>query len=281
MDTSEAVRRGIRNQAAYCRHITAHSSGGRIEETEDYVFFAGAHYYPGMHLNGVFRTSPRISAGELLARADAFFGTLARQYYLWTEREADVDLDAAAQRRGCFLRPPAEGSPCVLRTEPLPDTADPAGYTISVAQDDTDRREYLNVLARNYALGDADPALVESMLFSINSMRDPDILVVLARSNADGAVRAAMSAFVAQGCLGLEWAATDPIARRSGLASVLMRRSLIWGFERGAQCAFAVASQHGISTWLGLGFEIPSHARRWLVTPTAGITRIPGKGIRR
>ncbi len=265
-----AIARGIRNQAAHCRHLALHSDGGQVEETDDYVFFAGAHDYPGSHINGAFRTSPRIGAHELLARADVFFGRLGRQYYLWTEERADADVDAVAAQRGAWQRPPAEGSPCVVRGEVLdPPGPTPDGYRIEVADTDEQRREYIDTIARNYDLGDASGALVESVLFTVDSLRTDDVLVLLSRSLETGTVDAATSAFLAHDCVGHEWTATDPSARGQGLGSIMWRHASVWGFDRGVKSAFAVASQKGISTWSKLGFDVPTHVRRYLVTPPA------------
>lgn len=272
VDEAAAVELGIRNQVSQLRHLAEHSTGGRTEGDERYLLFAGGHDYPGTHTNGAIRASETVSAAEFLARADAFFGALGRRYYLWTERSRDADLDAVARRRGAFLRPPESGIPCILRTSPLAPVPEPPGWTITEARSDAERREYLSIVARNYDLAGVADELAESVLFSIASLRTPNVLVLLARS-VDGSVGSGISTFAADGCIGVQWVVTDPAARGNGLGSALIQRGTAWGFANGARCAWGTASQQGLPVWTKLGFTIPAAYHRWLVTPHA--TQVP------
>jgi GNAT superfamily N-acetyltransferase len=265
MDHSLSVALGDLNQIAYFRHLTVNAAGGTIEEDDRYLLFAGGHAYPGTYTNGAIRKSDSIGAAELLARADVFFGALGRQYILWSRAHADADLDAEARRRDLWCRPPVEGNSCILLTEPLPPRVVPVGFRIAVAESDADLSAYLALVARNWELVDVDEELAQDLLFSIASLRASNVVVLLAY-DASGIVRAGISGFLAADCLGVEWGATDPVARGRGLASVLMEQACRWGFAHGARCVWGMASEQGTPLWVKLGFSVPTHYRRYLVT---------------
>lgn len=266
MDERVAITLGDRNQVAYFRHLALHAAGGSVEEDDRYLLFAGGHPYPGTYVNGAIRKSGAIGAAELMARADVFFGTRSRPYVLWSRAHADADIDAEARRRQLWARPPVEGNSCILRTQPLARREVPAGYRISRAEGDDDLRAYLALVARNWELAGVEEQLAESLLFSVASLRSDDVAVLLAWNEADGNLVAGISGFLAADCLGVEWGATDPEARGHGLAATLMQRTCDWGFARGAKCVWGMASSQGTPLWVKLGFSVPTHYRRYLVT---------------
>lgn len=272
MQEQASVAMGDLNQIAYFRHLTVNAASGTIEEDDRYLLFAGGHPYPGTYTNGAIRKTNAIGAAELLARADVFFGGLRRQYILWSRAHADADLDAEARRRDLWCRPPEQGNSCILLTEPLPPPRRPVptGFRIARAESDADLRAYLAVVARNWELDGADEQLAQDLLFSLDSLRAHNVAVLLAYDESDGAVRAGISGFLAADCLGVEWGATDPVARGRGLASVLMQEACEWGFSHGAQCVWGMASEQGTPLWVKLGFSVPTHYRRYLVTSHLG-----------
>jgi GNAT superfamily N-acetyltransferase len=265
IDESDLVRLGHANQVAYFRHLAVHAAGGVVEEDDRYLCFAGGHPQPGTFTNGVIRKSPAIGAAELLARADVFFGRLGRQYVLWSRADVDRDLDLEAGRRRLWARPPAEGNACIVLGHPLPAVPVPSGYRIAPAESDTDLAEYLGLVARNWELAGADRELAEALLFSVASLRGPEVAVLAAYDEA-GRMCAGISGFLAESCLGVEWGATDPSARGRGLARCLMQQMCEWGFRRGAEGVWGVASAQGTPVWVRMGFTVATRFRRYLVT---------------
>jgi GNAT superfamily N-acetyltransferase len=281
------VRRGHANQVAYFRHLTMRATGGVVEEDERYLLFAGAHAQPGTFTNGVIRKTPGIGASELMARADVFFGSLNRQYILWSRADVDHDLDAEAGRRGLWVRPPENGNACIVLGHTLPPLTVPTGYRIARAESEDELADYLALVARNWELAGAGQELAEALLFSIASLRAPEV-AVLAAYDEDGRMCAGISGFLAEGCLGVEWGATDLSARGHGLARCLMQRMCDWGFRAGAECAWGVASQQGTPVWVRMGFTVATRFRRYLVTdhlrspaPAPGGQPVTGSSQRR
>jgi GNAT superfamily N-acetyltransferase len=261
----EAVDRGIRNQIAQLHHLALTSPGGTIEDTPDYLFFAGAHDLPGTMTNGAIRKTQSIGAAELLARASVFFGTLNRQYFLWVEDQADADLEVVARRRGFWHRPPETGIPGIIRTVPFDSADDPPGFEIFESSEESDLQTYMQIISRHYELEGLDDALIESVLFSMESLRSDAVRIFLARDTSTGLIEAASSTFCTPDCVGLEWLVTNPAARGRGVGSALMRRMTNYGFARGARTTWGIASQEGLPAWTRLGFEVGTHYQRYLV----------------
>ena len=68
-----------RNLIAFNRALTRWSTRGALEEDGGAVLCAGGTWIPVV-ANGAFREDESLPGGELVARADAFFGGRARGY---------------------------------------------------------------------------------------------------------------------------------------------------------------------------------------------------------
>jgi len=280
-----------RNLASYLEFLASTSAGGRVERGDGYLCFAGAHEYPGTYTNGVIRTDDASGArtpAELLARADAFFGSLGRSYVVWVRTHHDADLDLELQRRRLFVRPPAEGSEAVVleRHEVEPDPT-PDGVLVSEADDDEQLREFLLLVASCYSMPEAEVAMAEGVLFSVESLRHPDNHVYLARDQETGALLGGVTVYVSGQVGYLAWAVTDPLARGRGIGRFLFRHAAREAFAFDASFAWGVASQVGAPLWRSIGFETVSRYKRYVVPapdavglPASTPARRPRRGAR-
>jgi len=73
-------------------------AGGAAHDEDGLLLYAGNHPLPVL-VNAAFRTSSRLDAAGVLARADAFFGARGRGYTVLCRAHADDDLAAAACAR--------------------------------------------------------------------------------------------------------------------------------------------------------------------------------------
>jgi GNAT superfamily N-acetyltransferase len=265
-DSAGAVARGVRNQVAFLKHVATNASGGQIVEDERYLLFAGGHDYPGPYINGAIRKTSAISPAELFARADAFFGSLGRQYIVWVLSPGEADLGAEAARRGLWPRPPVDGNECICRLEPLEPAPALPGFRIRRAGSDEELAAYIDLVARSYGLEGGDPALLEAVLISRASLRTLEIGVFLGQDVRSGDDVAGFCVYLAHECAGLQWLVTDPAVRGRGYGREIMRHGMAWSFERGARSAWGVASQQGAPIWRGMGFGVPVRYQRYLAT---------------
>ncbi len=261
-----AVGRGVRNQAAFLRHLATNAAGGQVVEDERYLLFAGGHDYPGPYTNGAIRKTSAISPAEIFARADAFFGSLGRQYVIWVRSQGEADLGAEALRRGLWPRPPVGGNECICRLDPLEPAPALPGFRIRRAETDEELGAYIALVARSYGLDGGDPAVLEAVLFSRASLRAEEIGVFLGQDGPGGGDVAGFCVYVAHECAGLQWLVTDPAVRGRGFGREIMRHGMAWSFERGVRSAWGVASQQGAPIWRGMGFEVPVRYQRYLAT---------------
>src|SRR5271166_5552712 len=87
---------GHRNLIAFNRAVTHWGSRGALEEGGGAVLCAGGTWIPVV-ANGAFRSDDTLDGGELIARADSFFGGLSRGFTVKV-RDTGEDDDL---RRAC------------------------------------------------------------------------------------------------------------------------------------------------------------------------------------
>jgi GNAT superfamily N-acetyltransferase len=266
LSSGNLIRSGDRSLCAYLEHLAVTSPRGRVASDESYLLFAGGHDNPGTYTNGAIRRSLMVSPAELVARADEFFGEIGRAYVMWVRDHADRDLEALLVRRGCWLRPPAEGNAgFALVNRPAPRPA-PPGIVVRRVVEDSGLLDYARVVAAGYQLSGADDDLIESVLFSLDSLRSQRTTVVVAY-DGDTPVAGCMT-FSAGADVGLQWTATDPGHRGRGLGRRVFERAANAAFDDGARCVTGLASMAGLQLWQSLGAEVVTSYRRYVV-PTA------------
>ncbi len=237
-----------------------------MAEPSGLLLFAGGHRAPGAYTNGVIRTSRAAPGGDaVLAAANSFFASLHRGFAVWVRGDSDADLEASARAAGLWQRPPMGGNPGIAVTHPPDDQPPPAGVQIRHIHDEQGYRDYLMVVASAYGVAEVGPALAEAILFSIASLRSPDVAVFVAY--ADGVPLAGTMVYVAAGAAGLYWAATVPQERGRRVGRATFRAAWAAGFAMGATCAVSQASAVGAPNWIEMGFEVVTHYRRYLARP--------------
>ena len=243
MDPAQLVEASDRALTSFMRHQAATAPAGSFEDDDRYLIFAGGHDYPGTHINGVMCRSPDISAGELLARADAFFTPLRRQYLVWVRQHADADLETELVRRKMWVRPPPDGIAGIAIDQMLEPLSAPDGIDLGVASTDDEFTEFRRLIGDAYQLVGADEALLEQVLFSVESLRS-DRVVGAHCACAAGILSAGMI-YVDGDVASLQWTATRASARGRGLGRLVMHRCSNAALARGATSAFGAGIDDG------------------------------------
>ena len=247
-----------------------------MRDEDGVLLFAGGHNYPGTYTNGVIRTDGGVAPADVLERASAFFRPLRRGYAVWVRDHADADLDEAVREAGLWARPPVEGIPALAVDAPLGDVPSAPGLSIHPADDDEGRREYLRVVAEGYDLGGIDDSLAAAIFCSVESLRAPEVLVLVGR--AEGAPVSAALAHIVDGDASIQWTATVPGARGRGFGRALFAAACAGAFARGARIVTAQSSAAGTPLWTSLGFRPVTRYRRYLARPPAPTTRTRAPG---
>jgi GNAT superfamily N-acetyltransferase len=263
----DVLARGDANLVAYLRHVAETSDGGGVRETAGVLAFAGGHNYPGTFTNGVIRigATAQASPAEVLATADDHFRPMSRGYVVWIRDHLDRDLEAACVAAGLFLRPPDEGLPGIAIDHTIEMPPYNPDARLERVQDEAAARAYLGIVAAGWNVADLPFELQERVLFSITSLNSPKVAAFVAYLE-DEPVSGCMT-YVSDGCAGLFWAATLPAARGSGLGKATFAAACRAGFEMGAVCSTAQASQMGVPIWRRMGFDVPTHYKRYLAKP--------------
>ena len=258
---------GQRNLIAFSRAITRWGSRGVLEERGGAVLCAGGTWVPVV-ANGAYRADDALGGDELIERADAFFGGLARGYSVKVRDSGeDDDLRTACETRG--LEPFGESVPQMIRHTPLR-AADPIdGVSLRLVEDDEGVHDFITVNAEAYGTYGM-PAQVLSDLFDQAAVlvEDPAAHIVVA-SRGGQPVATAM-VYESDGVAGLQWVGTVPTARTGGLGALVTVAATNVAFGHGASSCTLQASPMGAPLYLRLGYETIYHYSehvRWPKTP--------------
>jgi GNAT superfamily N-acetyltransferase len=265
VDHTEVMARSNANLAVYLRHLAACAPDGSFAERAGVLTFAGGHPYPGTYTNGTIRAGARGSASEMLDFAREFFRPLHRGYAIWIRDDEDADLETACRDAELFRRPPLEGNPAIWYAGPPLGVPILPGIDIRLVDNDTMRAEYLKVVLGGYGVDGLPPELAQRVIFSVASLDDPRVAAYAAYR--DGVALGGCMVFVDGGVGGLQWAATLPAARGSGIGKALLRACVDAAFAMGADATAGQASQMGLPLWQSLGFDVVGHYRRYLAKP--------------
>lgn len=235
------------NYAEAMRELTRRA-GGAVHDEDGLLLFAGAHRLPFL-ANGVMRTAHMVSATEVLARGDAFFGLRARGYSVMVRAHADQDLHDAAVAAG--LHPMGDAPGMVLERR-LPDVPLPASVTLRQVESAEDVAAFADVMARAYGTYGMPPDVAPAVLGKLEVHVAPHIVSLLARVDGDPAAGAMV--IVTHGVAGVYWVGTVPEARGRGLAELVTRAAGNAGFDQGARIAALQASVMGAPVYRRMGY---------------------------
>src|ERR1700733_8993801 len=137
-----------RTLIAFNRALTRWGSRGALEEGGGAVLCAGGTWIPVVG-NGAFRTDDTFDGADLVARADAFFGGLARGFSVKVRDSGqDEDLRDACVAGG--LAPFGEPTPEMLCRPPPPAIAPPADLTVHWVDDEAGLADFAAVDTQAY-----------------------------------------------------------------------------------------------------------------------------------
>lgn len=226
----------------------ARRAGGAVLDENGLLLFAGNHPLPVL-VNATLPTSRVLDPGEVIDRADAFFGARNRGYTIIGRAHADADLAAAAQAAG-FLT--SGNPPAMVLEQRLPDAAAPAGVFLRRVESDDDAAAFGRVMGVAYGTygmpRDCGPALVGTL----DVLRAPHVVAFVAL--VDGDVAAGAMVIVTHGVAGVYWVGTTPAARGRGLAELCTRAAGNAGFDLGARVAALQASVMGEPIYRRMGY---------------------------
>jgi hypothetical protein len=267
--------------AEYLRYLARY--GGAVEEQDGLLLFAGAHRQPNPYRNGALRLDATLDAGEVLRRADRFFGERRSGYALWAREHADAELDRAAAAGG--LRE-LERLP-ELALEGLPEyLPPPAGVELRRAEDPATREDYLALVADAWGMGDMPREVAARVFFEPDSLDEPNVAAFVAYFE-DRPLSAAMTLVAHDVALGCQAATIRRLERGQklprrgrpgtdrGLAESCLWAALELSYEQlGARISLCQTSQLGAPVWLGLGYRpFTSYARHLVPVAAPGARR--------
>lgn len=221
-----------------------------IEAGTGWLFGAGRSSHPTI-ANAAFRTDDDLDPGELLERAQAFFGARGRGFALWARGAAVEDAGLIAALEDAGLEQVYAMPEMVLdrRVEerPLPDGAELRRVATA-----TDAAGYWQVATEAYAeLG--FPAEIFAAYEDHTGLSAPNVVAFLAY--VDDLPAAIAMTIVTHGVAGIYWVGSSKAARGLGLGWATTAAAVNAGFEMGAEIASLQASHMGEGLYRQMGFE--------------------------
>ena len=264
-DSRAQAALGHRNLIAFNRAATHWGSRGALEEGGGAVLCAGGTWIPVV-ANGAYRIDHTLDGGELIARADEFFGSLSRGFTIKVrDTGQDDDLRRACEAAG--LERFGTPVPQMILDGPLREPASDDGIATRVVDDEAGVADFIAVNAEAYGTYGM-PAEVLSDLFdeSKRLLEDPGAHIVVA-SRAGEPIATAMT-FESDGVASLQWVGTVPGARTAGLGALVTITATNLAFEHGASSCTLQASPMGEPLYRRLGYETIYHYGEFVRWPT-------------
>lgn len=268
-DAAAEARAAHLNLISFNRAMTRYCTKGVLEERGGAVLCAGGSWIPVVQ-NGAFRTDDAFDATELVARAETFFGGLARGFTVKVrDNGEDEDLRRACDEAGLVAF--GDAAPEMLCRAPLPELRPAEGLSVRWVDDETTLADFAAVNAEAYATYGM-PAEVLGELFDdpAQVLADDALHIVVVR-RGDAPVATALL-YESDGTAGLQWVGTVPAARGAGLGALVTTLTTNLAFERGATSCSLQASPMGAPVYLALGYETAWHYAeyvRWPRPPAA------------
>ncbi len=238
------------NMVESSRRLFEFDPGAKIEVGPGWVFGAGRSPHPTIS-NAAFRTDDDLDPGELLERAQAFFGARGRGFALWARGGVPEDeiLIEAAERAG--LEAVYSMPEMVLRyrpeQHPLPD-----GVELRRIASAEDAAAYWRVAEAAYASIGFPPEVFSYYEDDAGFSADgaAAFLALL-----DGVPAAIAMTLVSHGIAGIYWVGSTQRARGHGLGTAVTAAAVAAGLEMGPEIASLQASPMGESLYRRMGFE--------------------------
>lgn len=224
--------------------------GAEIESGAGWVFGAGRSSHP-LISNAAFRVDDSLDPGELLKRAQVFFGARNRGFALWarTEVTEDRELIAAAERAGLKA---AYEMPEMVLDRAAKEQPPPPGVELRRVASVEDASQYWQVAITSYAsLG--FPPEVFAYYESEEGLTANNVAAFLA--HLDGRPAGIAMTIVSHGIAGIYWVGCTEEARGRGLGRTMTAAAVNAGLDMGAESASLQASPMGEGLYRQMGFE--------------------------
>ena len=255
---------GHRNLIEFGRALTRWASKGALEESGGAVLCAGGSWLPVV-ANNAYRSDDSLRGSELVARADAFFATLARGYGVKV-RSTGADDDVRRACEGAGLEPFGQPVPEMLVRAPLPEHPGVDGVDVRVVVDESGVDDFVRVNAEAYGTYGMPAEVLPELFDEVRTfLEDPAAHVVVA-SREDRPVAAAMT-FASDGVASLQWVGTLPAERGVGLGALVTTEATNLAFDYGASSCSLQASPMGEPIYRALGYETLYHYTEFVRWP--------------
>jgi ribosomal protein S18 acetylase RimI-like enzyme len=224
---------------------------GKVVEDGGVLLFASGSDFPVL-LNGAARLDQGVSAEEMQATADVFFGALGRGYSL-TLRDGhadDLDIRTHAEVMGWAV---VTSSPEMVVRQPVAERAAPDGVTLRWVDDGAPVADFVTVADAAYASLGMPIGVMRTSFTSVQALSSPEVRTVIAYLDDEPVATA--QTLLSHGIAGVYCVATLDAARGRGLGDLVTRAVTNRAFDEGARANTLQASSMGEPIYARMGWE--------------------------
>jgi hypothetical protein len=252
MADEEGARTGHRCLIDYSRAMVPWGSKGSLLEEDGILLCAGGSWIPVVG-NCAFRTDDDVAPGDLIERADAFFGGRGRGYSVKVrDTGEDDDLVAACEMSGLVAF--GEPVPQMITHQKLEGNGPPDGIALRAVVDEPGAADFAAVNTDAYATYGM-PAEVFADLFDRPERLVADAGAHIGVAYRDGLPVATALTYLSGGVASLQWIGTVSTARHVNLGRVVTEWATNLSFDLGATSVTLQASPMGAPLYAKLGYE--------------------------
>lgn len=232
--------------------------GSKMYQTDGYIIYTIGVDTKDTHLNGGLCLDDDY-AGEMVEKAEEFFGELGFKYSFWVRGHGNENLEKILKDKG--YKPSREpGSAGMMIQENIKYVELPEGYEMREVKDEKEILDFASITKEAF---EKEDSVVNCMFSSREVLVDSNVKSFLIYKG-DLAVSAAIT-MLSSDVAGIYYVGTLESERGKGLGSYIVRISTNKGLEEGKKAVILQASKLGESVYKKLGYKTITRYRTYRI----------------
>lgn len=232
----------------------------------------GANLYQGngyiLYTIGIDTTDPHLNgglclddeyAGEMVEKAEKFFGELGFNYSFWLRAHGNPKLEKILKDKG-YEAGREPGSAGMIIFDKIKSAELPKGYSLKEVNSKKEVDDFMQVIKEAF---EKEEDVVGKMFSSADVLMGPNVKSFLIYEG-DKAVSAGITVLSPQ-VAGIYYVATLESQRGKGIGSYIVKISSNEGFKKDKQAVILQASELGESVYKKLGYQTITHYRTYKI----------------
>lgn len=232
--------------------------GSKLYQANGYILYKIGVDTTDPHLNGGLCLDDEYE-GEMVDRAEEFFGELGFDYSFWARAHANPKLEKILKDKG-YKAGREPGSAGMIIFDKIKSAEIPKGYRLKEVKNQKEIYDFMGVVEEAF---EKEEEVAQKMFSSSDVLVGPNVKSFLIYEG-DKAVSAGITVLSPQ-IAGIYYIATLESQRGRGIGSYIVKISSNEGFEKGKEAVILQASELGESVYKKLGYKTITHYRTYKI----------------